>query len=306
MKSEPDMKIGFVGIGTMGAPMVRCLVKAGLRPALFDVDHEAARRVADENGLDVMGSLPEIGQACDLVILMLPRSEIVRMVCLGSGDDAPGLVDGLKQGALVVDMSSSDPMETRKLAGELAKAGVTLMDAPVSGGLRKAIAGSLSIMLGSDDEAAAGRVTPVLEAMGNVILTGPLASGHASKALNNYVSAAGLAAACEALIVGRKFGLNPETLVDVLNVSTGRNNSTENKLKQFVLNGEFRKAGFSLDLMAKDVALAKSLSSDLGLDLPCIDEVSDLWSDARNTLEKDADHTEIFSYLETLAERDGA
>ncbi|MFG6664853.1 NAD-binding protein [Sulfitobacter sp. 916] len=90
------------------------------------------------------------------------------------------------------------------------------------------------------------------------------------------------------------------------NISTGRNNSTENKLKQFVLNGEFRKAGFSLDLMAKEVALAKSLSSSQGLDLPCVKEVSDLWSAAREGLEKDADHTEIFSYLEMLAVRDGA
>lgn len=306
MKSEPGMKIGFVGIGTMGAPMVRCLVKADMRPVLFDIDREAAGKVAAKNGLEVMDSLPAIGAACDLVILMLPRSDIVGMVCLGTDGDAAGLIGGLKEGALVVDMSSSDPMETRKLAGELAKVGVTLLDAPVSGGLRKAVAGTLSIMLGSDDAAAAARVTPVLKAMGSVVPTGQLASGHASKALNNYVSAAGLAAACEALIVGRKFGLNPETLVDVLNISTGRNNSTENKLKQFVLNGEFRKAGFSLDLMAKDVALAKSLSSSQGLDLPCIKEVSDLWSAAREGLEKDADHTEIFSYLEMLAVRDGA
>lgn len=305
MKSEIGTKLGFVGIGTMGAPMVQCLVRAGYRPLLFDTNHEAAQNVAVETGLEVIDSLPNMGRACDIVILMLPHSGIVRRVCLGEGADAPGLIDGLRPGAIIVDMSSSDPMETRKLAPDLAQAGITLLDAPVSGGLRKAIAGTLSILLGGDDSAAVRRVTPILETMGTAVLTGPLASGHASKALNNYVSAAGLAAACEALIVGRRFGLNPETLVDVLNVSTGRNNSTENKLKQFVLNGAFREAGFALGLMAKDVALAKSLSNDLGLDLPCLDKVSGLWSDARLHLDNEADHTEIFSYLETLAGCDG-
>lgn len=305
MKSEADIKLGFVGIGTMGAPMVRCMAQAGYRPVLFDIDTKAARAVATDAGLEVIDSLPDLGRACDIVILMLPHSGIVRRVCLGDGADALGLIEGLRPGSLVVDMSSSDPMETRKLAPDLAQAGITLLDAPVSGGLRKAVAGTLSILLGSDDDAAARRVTPILKAMGTVVPTGPLASGHASKALNNYVSAAGLAAACEALIVGRRFGLNPETLVDVLNVSTGRNNSTENKLKQFVLNGAFRKAGFALELMAKDVALAKSLSDDLGLEMPCLDEVSGLWSDARAHLDPEADHTEIFSYLETVAGRDG-
>jgi 3-hydroxyisobutyrate dehydrogenase len=306
MKSEPDTKLGFVGIGTMGAPMVRCLAQAGHRPILYDVNRDAVGRVAGECGLDAAGNLPDLGRACDTLILMLPRSDIVHAVCMGDGGGANGLVDGLKPGALVIDMSSSDPMETRKLAAALVERDITLLDAPVSGGVRKAISGTLSIMLGSDDAVAASRITPLLSAMGTVIPTGPLASGHASKALNNFVSAAGLVAACEALIVGRKFGLNPGTLVDVLNGSTGRNNSTENKLKQFVLSGEFHKAGFSLDLMAKDVALAKSLSDALGLDLPCVDEISDLWTNARQSMAKDADHTEIFTYLETRAGRDDA
>ncbi|MBZ0216078.1 MAG: NAD(P)-dependent oxidoreductase [Fimbriimonadaceae bacterium] len=306
MKSEAQIKLGFVGIGTMGAPMVRCLAKAGYQPMLLDAHPDAAALVAKETGLSVAVSGEDLGRDCDIVILMLPTSAIVHKVCMGSGDGNSGLTANLTAGATIVDMSSSDPVETRKLGAQLAEQNIRLLDAPVSGGVRKAIAGTLAIMLGSDDEDAVAPVTKILEAMGTVYRTGPLASGHASKALNNYVSAAGLAAACEAVIVGKKFGLNPETLVNVINASTGRNNSTENKLVQFVLNGEFSQAGFALDLMAKDVALAASLSDALDLSLPGLNEARRLWTDASGKLERDADHTEIFRYLESRANKHDA
>tara|TARA_R110002020_G_scaffold170523_1_gene360237 strand:- start:1625 stop:2545 length:921 start_codon:yes stop_codon:yes gene_type:complete len=304
MKSEAQIKLGFVGIGTMGAPMVRCLVKAGYRPMLLDANPDAARTVAQETALSVAASEEDLGRACDMVILMVPTSAIVRHVSMGLGDGKSGLAASLAAGATIVDMSSSDPVETRKLGAVLAGHGIHLLDAPVSGGVRKAIAGTLAIMLGADDEEAVAPVTRVLEAMGTVYRTGPLASGHASKVLNNYVSAAGLAAACEAVIVGQKFGLNPKTLVNVINASTGRNNSTENKLLQFILNGEFSKAGFALDLMAKDVGLAASLSETLELELPGLAEARRLWSEASTKLDRGADHTEIFRYLERAAEND--
>lgn len=306
MKSEAQIKLGFVGIGTMGAPMVRCLVKAGYRPMLLDANPDAARAVAQEAALGVATSAEDLGGACDIVILMLPTSAIVHNVCMGSGDGKSGLAAGLSAGTIIVDMSSSDPVETRKLGALLKERGIRLIDAPVSGGVRKAVAGTLAIMLGSDDEDAVAPVTHVLEAMGTVYRTGPLASGHASKALNNYVSAAGLAAACEAVIVGAKFGLDPETLINVINASTGRNNSTENKLVQFILSGEFTKAGFALDLMAKDVGLAASLSDALELDLPGLREARRLWSEASGKLQGGADHTEIYRYLESAAETNDA
>lgn len=297
MNSETAGRLGFVGIGTMGAPMVRVLRQAGHAPALLDANPAAAEAVAAETGLTVCQDGASLGAICDVVILMLPRSDIVRAVCLG----ASGLASGMAAGSVIVDMGSSDPQETRRLGGDLAGRGITLLDAPVSGGVRKAAAGTLAIMLGADDAAAAARVLPVLQAMGRVLRTGGLGSGHASKALNNYVSAAGLAAACEALIIGREFGLDPGTLVDVLNASTGRNNSTENKLAQFVLSGAFRDAGFALDLMAKDVALAQGLSDSLGVDLPGVAAARSLWAAASAALPEGADHTEIFRHLDAMA-----
>jgi len=194
-------------------------------------------------------------------------------------------------------MSSSDPIETRKLGAELSTLGITLLDAPVSGGVRKAIAGTLAIILGGDDADAMERVTPILSTMGAVFRAGPLAAGHATKALNNYVSAAGLAAACEAVIIGREFGLDPVRLTEIINASTGRNNSTENKVAQFILSGEFKAAGFGLGLMAKDVGLAEGLSSHLGKALPGVISTADTWRAASRTLEADADHTETYRYL---------
>jgi 3-hydroxyisobutyrate dehydrogenase len=213
-----------------------------------------------------------------------------------------GLAPHLKLGAIIVDMSSSDPMETRKLGESLQAQGSTLLDAPVSGGLRKAVAGTLSILLGGDNTEALEKVFPILSAMGTVLRTGGLGSGHATKALNNYVSAAGLAAACEAVIVGREFGLDPDILVDAINASTGRNNSTENKLKQFVLNEEFATAGFALDLMAKDVALAASLADAMGKALPGLTAARSLWAEAKSELGAGTDHTEIYRHLVKKAE----
>ncbi|MDF1856184.1 NAD(P)-dependent oxidoreductase [Pseudooceanicola sp.] len=291
--------LGFIGIGTMGAPMVHCLAMAGQRPLLQDASIAAAQVAADRDGLSAATTAVEVGATCDLVILMLPDSAIVRDVCLGAG----GLAAAMAPGGVIVDMSSSDPIETRKLGAELAARGLILLDAPVSGGLRKARDGSLAIMLGGDDAAAMDRAEPILTSMGKVFRAGPLAAGHATKALNNYVSAAGLVAACEAVIVGRDFGLDPAVLTQIVNASTGRNNSTENKIAQFVLSGAFRDAGFSLRLMTKDVGLAAGLGQHTGHDLPGLEALAKIWRDAADVLEPAADHTEIFHFLESI---DGA
>ena len=158
-------------------------------------------------------------------------------------------------------MSSSAPLGTRKLGEELIAAGCGFIDAPVSGGVKRAVDGTLAIMVGGE-AATIDRVDPVLAAMGRSIFrTGVLGSGHAMKALNNYVSAAGLVATVEALQVGRKFGLDPDLMADILNVSSGKNNTTELKLKQFMISQTFN-AGFPLRLMAKDVRTADDLAHD--------------------------------------------
>lgn len=306
MNSDGAPRLGFVGIGTMGRPMVHCLARAGFSPCLHDVDAATAERVAAGAGLTTASTLESIAKGAEIVILMLPHSGIVRQVVWGEATQAGGLAAHLGPGSIVVDMSSSDALETRRLGAELATRQIALLDAPVSGGVRKAVAGTLAILLGGDDDNAIVRATPTLEAMGAIHRTGMLGSGHAAKALNNYVSAAGLSAACEAVILGRQFGIEPRTLVDVLNASTGRNNSTENKLAQFVLSGAFCDAGFALDLMAKDIALAGSLADAEGMRMEGIAAMRALWAAARDSLGPGTDHTEIFRYLEAKAQNGDA
>ncbi len=292
--------LGFIGTGTMGAPMVHRLAAAGHTPVVQDADGARAHEVAARDGLTVADSAQELGASCETVILMLPDSAVVRAVCLGAG----GVAEGMTEGGVIVDMSSSDPVETRRLGTQLAERGITLLDAPVSGGVRKARDGTLAIMLGGNDTAAMDRVAPVLAPMGHVFRAGPLGAGHATKALNNYVSAAGLVAACEAVIVGRDFGLDPAVLTEIVNASTGRNNSTENKVAQFILSGDYRAAGFALSLMTKDVHLAASLGAHTGRDLPGLAALDAIWEAAREALPADADHTEVFSFLDRLDRRE--
>ncbi|MCO5089559.1 NAD(P)-dependent oxidoreductase [Bosea sp. (in: a-proteobacteria)] len=290
-------RVGFIGLGKMGEPMVRCLARAGFPLHLFDIDADVTRRLAGDVAAVAAPSAEALAGQVDLTILMLPNSAIVKRVCLGAGDGEGGLKAGLRPGSLVVDMSSSDPMETRALGAVLRESGVSLLDAPVSGGVRKAVDGTLAIMLGGDDDAACAAALPVLGAMGKVFRTGSLASGHATKALNNFISAAGLAAACEAVIVAQSFGLDPAVMIDIVNASTGRNNSTEVKIKPFVLTGEFSKANFAMDLMAKDVETAARLAESLGLAMPNLAQAKLLWKAASAHLGRGADHTEIFRYL---------
>lgn len=289
-------RIGFVGIGAMGRPMSALLAQAGFPLTLFDVDAAAAERHARGIGARAAATARELAEASDVVVTMLPDGEIVRAALLG--DD--GIARHLAPGALVIDSSSSYPVGTQALGQDLAQSGIDLVDAPVSGGVKRAIAGTLAIMLGGE-AAAVARAAPVLAPLGTVIETGVLGSGHAIKALNNYVSAAGLAAAAEAVLVGRKFGLDGETVVRVLNASTGRNNSTENKISQFILSGTFA-SGFALSLMAKDLRAAGRLAADLGVPAPQLDHVVELWNAAERDLGPGQDHTAIYRFLEA-AER---
>ena len=205
----------------------------------------------------------------------------------------------LKPSAIVVDMSSSDPIGTRALGAELIAAGHAFVDAPVSGGVRRAGDGTLAIMVGGDD-ATVDRIAALIGAMGTSIFrTGALGSGHAMKALNNYVSSAGLIAVVEALLIGRKFGLDPALMADILNASSGKNNTTEGKLKQFIISETFAD-GFPLRLMAKDVRTADDMAHALGIATPLADLCAQLWEDAARALDERANHTQVLRYMEGL------
>ena len=175
--------------------------------------------------------------------------------------------------------------------------GVSLIDAPVSNGVKGAIAATLAIMVGGAP-ALFERCRPLLEKLGNQIFhAGPLGAGHAVKALNNYVSAAGLVAACEAVIAARRFGLDPGVTVDILNASSGMNNTTRNKVKQHMLSGTFG-SGFAVGLMAKDVRTALEVAEAVGGPAAMAKHTAALWSDAEQALGHAADHTAIFRLID--------
>jgi 3-hydroxyisobutyrate dehydrogenase len=294
-------KIGFVGIGAMGTPMAANLIKAGHKLVIYDADPARTASFASAHQVEVAKNLVELGRASGLVITMLPDGKIVRKVLCGENDAFKDCVAaGLQAGATVIDMSSSSPLGTRELAALLDKRGVKLIDAPVSGGVKRAVTAELAIMVGGEP-ALFEQCRPLLEKMGTQIFhAGPLGAGHAIKALNNYVSAAGLVAASEAVIVGRRFGLDPEKVVDILNASTGMNNTTKVKVKQFMLSGAFN-AGFSMGLMAKDLRTALEIAQSVhGPDAMAAQTVA-MWNAAEQTLGPAADHTAMYKFLEKNA-----
>jgi 3-hydroxyisobutyrate dehydrogenase len=292
----PPARIGFVGLGKMGQPMARQLARAGYRVVAHDLDARALARAREEAGAEAPGSLGSIAERCEAVITMLPDGHAVRAVAL----DAEGLLAGFAPGAVLIDMSSSSPVGTRKLGERLAERGVRMIDAPVSGGVRKAEDATLAIMVGGEAHTIE-RCRPVLEAMGKqIFLTGSLGSGHAMKALNNYVSAAGLAAAVEAVLAAARFGLDPGKVVDVLNASTGMNNSTLNKFHRFILSRTFD-SGFSLDLMVKDLKTALEVAHSSGTPAPLAEACVAAWSEAQAVLGPGLDHTAVARYWEQLA-----
>ena len=192
-------------------------------------------------------------------------------------------------------MSSSEPLRTRALAARLAERGIRMVDAPVSGGVKGAERGALTIMVGGDD-ADVARVMPVLETLGRPVHAGAIGSGHAVKALNNLLSATHLWVTSEAIEAGRRFGLDPEVMLAVFNGSSGRSGSTENKWPNFILPGTFD-SGFGLRLMLKDMRIAVQLAQQSGAPSRLGADAVDLWAQAADGLPATADHTEVARWI---------
>jgi 3-hydroxyisobutyrate dehydrogenase len=290
----PPQRVAFVGLGNMGAPMAGHLATAGYRLAVADVRPEVIERFRAQYLCEVPASLTELAHGAPLVITMLPDGNAVRQVLLGEG----GMASALDPGSIVIDMSSSAPVGTRELGAELARTQVTLIDAPVSGGVRKAVEGKLAIMAGGD-AAAIVRCRRVLQTLGTVFPTGGSGSGHAMKALNNYLSAAALAITAEAILAGERFGIDARVMIDILNNSTGRNTATDQKYPAYVLPRTFN-SGFALGLMAKDLRIALDLARAVGTPATLLEQCSGLWDRAAQRLGFAADNTEVVRYLETV------
>jgi len=286
--SERPSLVGFVGLGNMGWPMAHNLAVAGLELVVRDADPEVEQRFADEHGSHVGRSAGDFADAT-VVVTMLPDERVVADAVLAWDG---GITAALRPGAVVVDMSSSNPIGTQALGRQLAERGVELIDAPVSGGITRATDGTLSIMIGADDEDAVARALPVLEVLGEKLFrTGASGSGHAMKALNNFLGGAAYTTTAEALRIGAHFGLQPGTMLEVINSSTGRSFNSEVVFPQHVVPERYA-TRFALGLLAKDVGIAASLADAADVDAPACRLVSERWARALESLGPAADHSE--------------
>jgi len=276
--------VAFIGLGLMGTLMATNVKRAGYRLRSYDL-----------NGSGNCKSAAEAAQGADVVITMVPDGKAVKAALKAA-------LPGIARGAIVIDMSSSDPATTRELGLILGKKKIFMLDAPVSGAKAKAADGTLALMVGGDPKVLK-RARPVLLTMGNEIFpTGRLGSGHAVKALNNYLGAVGTIAGFEVLLVGEAYGLDTRVMIDAINSSTGKNSTTERKIPQQVFTKAFN-SGFLLALMRKDVGIAEMLAKRTKVPAPCLAVTHRIWKNAEKKLKPRADHTELYHYLRALKNR---
>jgi 3-hydroxyisobutyrate dehydrogenase len=280
--------VGFVGLGRMGLPTG------------YDVSPAARSAAAQLTGVTVTEDLLDVAGA-EVVVLMLPSSDLVDRVLLDGG-----LLDRLAPGTVLIDMGSSEPSRTKDLAAAAELRGVSMLDAPVSGGVGGAEKGTLTIMVGGP-QAAFEQVAQIFAELGaNVMSAGATpGAGHAVKALNNLMSAGHLLLSSEAILAGRAFGIDPAVMLEIVNTSSGRSGSTQGKWPSFVLPGTYD-SGFALALMVKDMRIALALEGEVGTPGPLSEVAVRLWETAADALPADADHTEIVRWLEQRATEQAA
>jgi 3-hydroxyisobutyrate dehydrogenase len=259
--------IAFIGLGNMGLPMVANLIKAGHRVHAADVRSEAVEAAVAQGAVAARSAADATRQA-EIVVTMVPNSPEVEIAYLGDG----GVLEGARRGQIAIDMSTIDPATTRKVGARLDAAGVRMLDAPVSGGVPGAVAGTLTIMVGGDP-AVFAEARAVLALMGkNVVHVGPLGSGEVAKICNNLLAGVSMVAAAEAFTIGIRAGVDPKILHEVIRTSSGNCWALEHNcpvpglVPKSASNRDFA-PGFMTDLMAKDLSLARAAARDLGV--PC-------------------------------------
>lgn len=290
-------KVGFVGVGNMGNPMAGHLLKAGFDVTVFDIRSEVAHAFVAQHGGMAARSLAEVAEGAQAVITMLPNDKVVRRAVLGEGSENC-VAAGLAKGAIVIDMSTSDPTGTRGLAEALRPRGMDVIDAPVMGGVVFAKDGTLDIMVGGETRLVE-RCRPLFEAMGrSVIHCGGIGTAHALKALANYVNACALMNAVEAMTIGKRFGLDSKLMADALTaMCSGRNHPIEKKVVPQILTRKFA-SGMAMGFIGKDLRIAVDTAKAIGGFAPLAERVSELWSEAVAKLGYDLDQTEIARYWE--------
>ncbi|HWN17458.1 MAG TPA: NAD(P)-dependent oxidoreductase [Gemmatimonadales bacterium] len=288
-------RVGFLGLGAIGAPMAAHLAK---RHSLTVWNRTAARATefATTHGARAVATPREAAAGAEVVLTCLPTSRDVAQLL----DGPDGLEAGLGRGSLLIDCTSGDPRTSRDIAQRLARSGVAFVDAPVSGGVSGAEAGTLTVMVGGD-EAAFVRAQPVLAAFGKRIEhLGPVGAGHAMKAVNNALLAVNLIAVGEGLAALVKAGVPARTAVEVLNSSSGRSFVSEALVPERVLTGRWPQS-FRLALLDKDVGIARAFLRDVGVEGPILELAGQLLSQARAELGEAADHVEAIRLIERRA-----
>ncbi|GAB5468386.1 MAG: NAD(P)-dependent oxidoreductase [Rhodospirillales bacterium] len=281
------MRIGIVGVGSMGGAMAGHLVVQGQAPLCFDSLPER-RKAAAEAGLDVAESLADLAGRVDLALLSLPNSTAVEAVIAGPG----GLCQALAPGAIVLDCSTSDPLSTKRMAALLAEREISLLDAPLSGGPAAAGNGTMTILLGGD-AAAMERVDPLLRILGStVVKLGPVGSGHAAKIANNMLCAANLLLVAEAVRMAEAAGIPASALLEGVNAGSGRSGVSQVNFPKWVLSGALD-SGFTMGLMRKDVRLASRLAEGLGVETPAFARIAEIWAESAAHLPDDSDFNAI-------------
>jgi len=255
--------VGFIGIGAMGKPMAQNLIKSGkVALHIFDLNTAAVAELA-ALGASPCRSPKELAELSSVMIMMLPNAAIVESTLTGE----QGLLAGAKAGQTIIDMSSVAAGSTKKMAALAAVKGIAYIDAPVSGGVAGAQAGSLTIMVGGD-MAAVQAVEPILQVLGKKIYhVGDSGAGDSMKVVNNLLLGINMAAVAEALVLGVKSGLKPQVMVDIIKESSGRSYALEAKTEKFILKNNFA-AGFAIDLEYKDLDLAMETAKSLEVPLP--------------------------------------
>ena len=288
------MKVGFIGIGAMGKPMAKNLQAAGFGLTVFDADPQAVQELV-LSGCQAGQSPKALAAASEVVIMMLPNAKIVSAVMLG----ADGVLAGARPGTIVVDMSSVSPEQTRQMAGQAKDMGLSYLDAPVSGGVGGAEKGSLTIMVGGPAEVIE-RLMPVFQALGKKIYpVGPVGSGDAVKVVNNLLLGINMAAVAEALVLGVKAGLDPQTMLEIIRTSSGNSYVLEAKTPGFIMKGNFE-PGFAIDLQYKDLELATQTGKDLGVPMFMGNLAQQIFEQARQSGLGKKDISAVIRIWETL------
>ena len=291
-------KVGFIGLGIMGRPMAKNLMDAGYELFVHNRSPEKAEELAEEGNATAAGSPREVAEACDIVITMLPDSPDVEAVVAGEG----GILEGLRDGALLVDMSTISPVVTEELAEKIREKGASMLDAPVSGGDVGAIEGALSIMVGGSQEDFE-RARPLFDVMGKVAThVGPIGAGQVVKACNQIVVALTIEAVSEALVLGSKGGVAPEKLVEALSGGLAGSAVMEAKKEKF-FSHDFE-PGFRIELHHKDLGIALAAGREYGVALPVTAIVEQMLEASKAKGRGDRDHSALLTLLEEAAQHE--